>query len=152
MTALLIIRHAQAKSKDEDPERGLNDTGVAQAEKLGAHLKEKGVTVATTWHSGKKRARATAEIVAGVLGVPAPVARDGLSPNDPIVPIADLIETENEPLMLVGHLPFVSRLVGYLTTGKDEAIIDFGEAAAAYLERDDDGRWHLAWQFDPTTS
>lgn len=65
--------------------------------------------VSAIYHSGKLRAAQTAEIMARSLAVPS-LAREGLSPNDPVLPVAQWL-SEQEPSLVVGHLPFLDRLL-----------------------------------------
>ncbi len=157
MDTLYIVRHGQAMDKQEDPERPLNQVGREQAEKLAAQLKEKGVSVAAAWHSGKKRAEQTAEFLAAATGPEpvqarfgaggiTPVKRDGLSPSDPVQPIADALEGQAGPLIIVGHLPFVAKLTGYLAGANDEPLGKFGECGCVCLEREPGERWRIAWE------
>jgi phosphohistidine phosphatase len=150
MDKIYLARHAQAKSEEEDPERPLNDTGREQAEKVAGYLKTRGIAMEAIWHSGKARARQTAEILASsVQGNNPPVAREGLSPNDPVERVADEIESIPGPVMIVGHLPFIGRLARHLTVGGGPLAPDFEESAVACLRRDDKRRWRLDWLVSP---
>jgi phosphohistidine phosphatase len=74
-----------------------------------------GVEVTEIRHSGKTRARQTAEIIGQALSPPQGVkAVSGLSPLDDVGPVAEELDEVSEPLMLVGHLPFLERLAGQL--------------------------------------
>lgn len=42
---------------------------------------------------------------------------DGLAPNDDVQPTADKLEQAEATVMVVGHLPFLSRLASYLILG-----------------------------------
>jgi phosphohistidine phosphatase len=91
------------------------------------------------FHSDKARARQTADIWADLLSVPAAEA-DGLAPNDDPARWATRLETEDEDVMLVGHLPHVERLVGLLVTGDpDRTLVGFPAGALVVLNKGDDG-------------
>ena len=49
------------------------------------------------------------------------VAAAGLSPNDPVKPVARMIASLSADTMLVGHLSFMARLAGRLVTGDEHA-------------------------------
>ena len=56
---------------------------------------------------------------------------------------------EHEAVMLVGHLPFLSRLASLLVAGNHEAgIIRFQQAGIVCLSRED-GKWAVNWVMPP---
>jgi len=85
------------------------------------------------------------------LGEPAPLLlHEGLSPNDAPEPIAEEIEKTGQDLMIVGHLPFLSRLAGLLLTGNPLAEpAAFEKASVVCLRQNEDGRWQLSWMVTP---
>jgi phosphohistidine phosphatase len=103
--------------------------------------------IAAIYHSGKLRAQQTADLFAGVLA-PAMVQEiKGLAPlDDPAVAKA-LIEQEARPLMLVGHLPHLSRLVSALI-GTDREIVKFQMGGVVALVKAEPG-WQVAWMLTP---
>ena len=107
---LYVVRHGKAKPKDEDPERSLTQTGRDEVIKMAAWAASVGIRVDEIRHSGKTRARQTAELFAQRLGMPSPQSTTGLGPNDDVGPLADSLRDENRCIMLVGHLPFLERL------------------------------------------
>ncbi len=116
---LLLVQHGQARDKTEDPSRSLSETGIKNAGKMAKQLCETGITVTEIRHSGKARAEQTAEIFAKHLPPQNGVSKaDGLNPKDDVAKTAEiLINDPSTPiamstLMLVGHLPFMSRLAG----------------------------------------
>ncbi len=86
-------------------------------------------------HSGKTRARQTAEIWCGLLDTDGEQA-DALAPNDdPMIWVGRLTEEHND-LMLVGHLPHLSRLASLLLTdAADDPVIQFQQGGLVGLER-----------------
>jgi phosphohistidine phosphatase len=84
------------------------------------------------------RARQTAEPVARALG-----QRDLLIETESLSPGADpkeiLREIEKRRLgsaLLVGHMPHLGRLLGYLLTGRSNTLIEIRKAALARIEFD----------------
>jgi phosphohistidine phosphatase len=147
---LYLVRHGQAESKEVDAERGLTARGAADVRRMAEHLRRLNLSVAEVWHSEKKRARQTAELLAPALLVSRGlVERDGLTPNAAIVPIAKEMSKLGEDLMIVGHMPFQSLLAGRLLTGRESDGLNFATAAVACLERGDDGTWRLLWMIEP---
>ncbi len=147
---LYLVRHGQAESPAGDPERGLTDLGIKQADAAAEWAAEAGARVTQIWHSGKKRAVETAEIFAKHLHPPGGVLQaGGLLPNDDVVPVADLVESGSESVMIVGHLPFLPRLASVLVAGDPERV-GFGmfEGSVVCLHRRD-GRWYAKWMVSP---
>ena len=147
---LFLVQHGEAKSKAEDPDRPLTDRGVETVRRMAVWASQAGITLAQIRHSGKRRAEQTAEIFAERLnpsnGV---IATEGLGPNDDVRAVADKLASETGPLMLVGHLPFLSRLTGLLLTGEPEAVVvRFRNAGVVGLRREA-GRWSVNWAVPP---
>jgi phosphohistidine phosphatase len=145
-----LVQHAEAMSEEQDPKRPLTDLGRQHAAWTGNLAARLGVEVEQIRHSGKARAQETAEIMGEVLspgeGV---VATSGLSPLDDVEPVAEDLNEASQPIMLVGHLPFMERLAGYLLTGDDQQpVIDFTNAGIVCLEKQDD-HWQASWIITP---
>ena len=51
---LYLVRHGEAKSKDEDPERGLNEAGVTGVTRMAAWAAAAGIQVQVIRHSGNR--------------------------------------------------------------------------------------------------
>jgi len=145
-----LVQHAEAMSEEENPERPLSDVGRLHAEQVAEVAAKLGVQVAQIRHSGKTRAMQTAEIMGEALSPMAGVmAVSGLSPLDDVEPVAEEIDQSSQPLMLVGHLPFMERLTGQLLTlDPDDPVIDFTNAAIVCLVKEED-RWQAAWILTP---
>jgi phosphohistidine phosphatase len=149
---LYLVRHGDALSPGVDPERRLSEAGHQQVGRLAAFLSARGVRVARLLHSSKPRAAQTAEaLAAAVAPAVVPEGRDGLSPNDPVEPLAGEIADWQEDCLIAGHLPHLARLATLLLTGRNVPTgLDFEPAAAACLERDEDGVWSLLWFVGPS--
>lgn len=147
---LYLIQHGTAKTEEEDPGRDLTDQGTAEVERMAEYLKTKDPQIHVIWHSGKTRARRTAEIFAHRLDMANRLLEHtGLAPKDDVLPIARNLEDSHNNVMLVGHLPFLSRLASTLLTGTPEKeIFRFRNSCAICLERDERG-WHLCWMQTP---
>ncbi|MFQ5849706.1 MAG: phosphohistidine phosphatase SixA [Candidatus Binatia bacterium] len=148
-----LVRHGEAKSEAEDPRRPLSKRGREEVEKLGRAVGQKGLGVAKILHSDKARARETAKILARYLSPPGGMCEiKGLGPqDDPLLARAELEATEG-PLMLVGHLPHLSRLASLLVTGNPEGkTVDFPAAALVCLSRSEGG-WKVKWILDPASA
>lgn len=116
-TLVYLVRHGEAKPKEEDPDRPLSAVGADEVSRMAAWAAAAGVRVTAIQHSGKLRAQQTAEIFADQLPeAPAAQAVSGLAPNDDVTPIARQLLSERGSIMLVGHLPFLERLASLLIT------------------------------------
>lgn len=133
---LYLVQHGQAKSEDEDPERPLTEQGADDVAGVARHaVGPLHVQPARLVHSGKLRARQTAEIWAGLLDVAVEPA-DGLNPNDHTATWIERLEAETDDLLIVGHLPHLGRLTSLLLTGDaDCGIISFRPGGLVGLER-----------------
>ncbi|RLD16037.1 MAG: phosphohistidine phosphatase SixA, partial [Caldiserica bacterium] len=65
---IYLVQHAEAKPKEEDPERPLTEKGVLNAKKVAEFLKGK-IKPSCIYHSDKLRAKQTAKIFSEILGV-----------------------------------------------------------------------------------
>ena len=148
---LYLIQHGKATSKEQDPQRPLTPAGRAEAGKVARFLRPLALRIDCLWHSGKARAQETAEIVAGALSVgEGPTARDGLAPNDNVALLRDELAVATDETMIVGHMPFVSRLATLLLTGYESPpVVSFTNAGVLCLCRTDDNRWQVEWIVTP---
>ncbi|HXF06550.1 MAG TPA: phosphohistidine phosphatase SixA [Blastocatellia bacterium] len=147
---LYLVQHGEARSEAEDPERSLTERGQKDVERIAAWASRAGLRVSQIRHSGKRRAEQTATILANYLKPPAgTIVMTGLAPHDDVFPLATALRQETEPLMLVGHLPFLSRLASLLLVGEpDRPLVRFRMGGIVCLEREHD-QWSLAWIVPP---
>ena len=146
---LYLVQHGEAASKDVDPARPLTARGRDEVERVAHAAHAAGIHVARVYHSGKRRAEQTAEMIAGAFGV-ASEALDGLAPNDDPAAVAGALDQLRMPAMLVGHLPHLSRLCGLLVTGDAATeIVRFRMGGIVCLGRDDSGGWRVSWMLTP---
>ena len=148
---LYLVRHGEAKPKSQDPDRPLTEAGAADVAKVAAFLQGRGIRVEAVWHSGKTRARQTADLLASALPAGAgPVHRDGLAPNDPVRRAVKEVAAARGDLMIVGHLPHLAGLAAALLVGDAQAeVLAFPAAGAACLARDEQAAWVLEWLVTP---
>lgn len=145
---LYLVQHGHALSEEVDPARPLSQRGRGDVERVAARLGHAQIRVALVEHSGKARARETAEILAGAVGGEV-TRRDGIAPNDTVAPIAEELAEQRADRMIVGHLPFMGRLTARLCSGREDLpVVRFEPGAVACLERGDAG-WTLLWLLTP---
>ena len=139
------MRHGETVSGMPDWQRVLSDKGRAQSSAMAQSARRHGLSVAWVYHSGILRAQQTAELVAAVLA-PEQGLREisGLCPDDDPLIVKARVDSANHSVLLVSHLPFLSRLAGLMTTGdSDRSVIEFGPATLVCLTRHANG-----WKFD----
>lgn len=115
---LYLVHHGDAVGPDVDPMRPLSMAGRAAIENLAQRAVGRGVKPVAIWHSGKLRARQTAEIfwrACHPLGEFS--ATRGLQPDDPLRWIAETLIGEARDIMLVGHMPHLAGLLRLLVSG-----------------------------------
>ena len=150
-----LIQHAESRPKEEDSARPLTDHGKKSVENVGAHLARLGISVDRVFHSGKLRAKQTAEILGGSLGISNAVKpHSGLDPMDPVGPITGWLSEQAKggvkSVAIVGHLPFLDKLASFLVTGSESAgVVAFQYAGVVRLVPKGQGegyrvRWVLA--------
>lgn len=148
---IYLVRHGRNLAKEVDPEKGLSAEGRAEVEGMAALLQARGVGVTRIGHSGIKRARETAELLAAVLKPAGGVGVvPGLGPLDEVRPLA-AGAVLSDGVLLVGHLPFMARLAGYLLAGDPElSPVTFAAAGVVCLEQQSGTeRWTLLWALAP---
>ena len=146
-----LVQHGEAATKDVDPERPLTEQGKLDVERVAAFLRNAGVEVARVIHSGKLRAEQTATILANAIAPDIEIEKmDGLAPNDEPALIAEELAGSDEDIMMVGHLPFMSRMASLLVTGTSEATtVSYRPGSVVCLESGDDGTWTICWMMRP---
>ena len=147
---LYLVQHG-ASSEAKDPERSLTDEGRRTVRRVAEHLAAVGLALDRIEHSYKLRARQTADILAAQLH-PAngTVQVSGLAPNDDVEPTSARLNQETRAIMLVGHLPHLSRLVSRLFSRQaDQTVVQFQMGSVVKLDRDAAGHWALCWMFTP---
>ena len=137
---LFLVHHADAVSPVVDPERPLSPAGRGHAEALAGQAAGAGVKPDVIWHSGKRRARETAEIFWRACNPLASLNMvRGLRPEDSPGWMRDVLRAEDRDVMLVGHMPSLPALLHELIG--DAAFPPHGmvwlerEANGAFVER-----------------
>ena len=150
---LYLVRHAEANLEEHSPEKELSDKGYEDIKKIAVFMAGLSIELCCIFHSDKLRAVGTALVLADHLKPTKGVSTlDCLSPtHDPDV-VARLIDEKGPEtaMMLVGHLPHLSRLAALLLTGdKDKRLVSFSNASVLCLRRGADGVWVIDWMLTP---
>jgi phosphohistidine phosphatase len=145
-----LVQHGEARPESEDPARPLTDKGRVEAESVARHVAGVGVEVARILHSGKLRAEQTAEVFGRHLEPCGGVSEQpGLGPLDDPRAAKRMVEEAGEPLMLVGHLPHLSRLASMLVSGDaGNEVVKFRMGGVVCLGKTEGG-WLVKWALIP---
>ena len=149
--ALFLVQHGKSLPKEEDPDQGLSRQGVEETQSMAEIAAEQNVQITRIIHSGKKRALQTAEIFMKILEPGAGIVKGpGLAPMDDVITFSKTINTEDN-IMVVGHMPFMERLVSYLVAGSSETLVaKFQNSGIVCLDKEDDSQtYYLRWALFP---
>jgi len=150
--AIFLVQHGISLPKDQDPEKGLSEKGRADTIKIAEVANTYKIPVSEIVHSGKKRAEQTAVIFNEILTAKVTCERiDKIKPLDDVKVFGDGIDPLSN-VMVVGHLPFMERLVSYLTvSSEDLRIVKFQNSGIVCLDYED-GSWFIKWTLNPNIS
>ena len=141
-----LLRHGDAEDGEGKPdaERELTEKGERQSVNAGRALKELGVELDICLTSPKVRAHRTATLACEVLGVG--VETDDRLAGGDFDPL-ELAAGRGE-VMLVGHEPDFSSLIGALTGGS-QVLMKKGGLGRVDIERLEQGAGTLVWLLPP---
>jgi len=146
---VVLVHHGDAVGPEVDPRRPLSEAGRQSVTRLALAAAARGVKPAVVWHSGKLRAKQTAEEFWRHCNALAEFsATRDLQPDDPPQWIRDRLRGETRDIAIAGHFPHLPRLLDLLITG--------GEAGAAFplhglvaLQTEDEGEtWEELWRIE----
>jgi phosphohistidine phosphatase len=102
-------------------------------------------------HSDKLRARQTADILAASLKPQDGVEQvSGMAPNDDVSAMRINLHSETGNVMLVGHLPYLSRLLSsLLLVDENRPLIEFRMGGVVCLGRAENGQFRILWAITP---
>ncbi|MFC1739219.1 phosphohistidine phosphatase SixA [Planctomycetota bacterium] len=122
-----------------------------RSKKMAKFIKPVSLSVGYIWHSPKKRSVQTAQLLGEAIKVQnRMLERQGISPNDDVGKLASEISSAEQEIMLVGHLPFLSKLASKLLCGSESAnTISFKNAGIVCLERTEVENWQVNWTVIP---
>lgn len=146
---MILVHHGDAVAAAADPMRPLSARGREDVEALARQAADRGARPRAIWHSGKLRARQTAEAYWRACNPLAEFsAMKGLQPGDPPEWMADRLLAEDGEVMLVGHMPHLSRLAATLRgASAGDASPAFPTNGAVCLEKSREG-WTERWRLE----
>ena len=143
---LYLVHHGEAVAADIDPRRPLSPLGQASVERLAGEAAARGARPALVWHSGKLRARQTAEAFWRACNALAgcSATRD-LQPGDPPSWMRDRLIGESRDILIAGHFPHLPGLLSLLIEGGQDA--SFPPHGVVALQTTDEGAtWIEEWR------
>lgn len=149
---LYLVRHGEAVPPEVDPACPLSERGRTEVERLAGFMRQARIGVARVIHSGRLRARQTAEILAAQFAPDVTLeTSDMLDPGAPPQRFALQVAGLDFDTLVVGHLPFMAKLVALLAIGReDQTIVNYPPGTVVCLEQSADGAWSIAWMMRPS--
>jgi phosphohistidine phosphatase len=147
---LFLVHHADAVGPEVDTRRPLSPLGETQAERAAAEAAARGACPDAVWHSGKLRARQTAQAFWRACNALAEFkASADLQPDDPPSRIRDRLRGETRDILIAGHFPHLPGLLALLLAGSPARFPPHGVVA---LEHDREGEaWKEIWRIDASS-
>lgn len=156
MRELYLVRHGIAVEHGApgflDDDRPLTEDGVERMRRIGLGLRALRVEPDRIVSSPLPRARHTAELVAEALVFSGELEiLDLLRPSSKVVAIQDWLDAQADArVMLVGHNPGLSLLIGQLLTRATCLdLCDLDKGGVAALSGGRGGAWSLLWLATP---
>ena len=148
-----FVQHGISVSSDVDETRPLSIDGEKETAAIAKRLHNIGVHISQINHSGKLRARQTADIFATELSFSPGLEHEGMKPNDDAVSFAETILSDgSDEALYVGHLPHMQKVVSYLLTGNENSdTIIFQNSAIVCIETGT-ANSSLLWYLTPETN
>jgi phosphohistidine phosphatase len=143
---LFLVHHGDAVDPEVDPRRPLSSIGQQHVERLAADAAARGARPAVVWHSGKLRAKQTAEAFWRACNALADFsATRDLQPDDPAEWIRDRLRGESRDVLIAGHFYHLPRLLALLASGASR----FPLHGIVALESTDEGTtWNELWRLE----
>ena len=147
---LYLVQHGEACTKEVDPDRPLTDQGIKDIDRLATFLNKAGIKVDRVIHSGKLRAFQTAERLAKVVAPGVELESSGLlNPNDNPKAFDWQSESWSKETLVVGHLPFMAKLVAHLLIQNENKLITAYRPGSIVCLEHNDEHWQIIWMIRP---
>jgi phosphohistidine phosphatase len=147
---LFLVHHGDAVGPEVDTRRPLSARGQDEVARVAADAAARGAHPAIVWHSGKLRARQTAEAFWRQCNPFAEFsATRDLQPDDPPDWIRDRLRLETRDVLIAGHFMHLPRLLTLLITPQAHGILNFPQHGVVALASDDQGdTWRELWRIE----
>ena len=143
---LILVHHGDAVGPEVDPQRPLSPKGRLAVEGLASSVAARGVKPTVIWHSGKLRAKQTAEAFWRACNPFAEFsATRDLQPEDSPDWMRDRLRAEPRDVLIAGHYPHLPGLLAKLVPGSRA----FPKNGVVALVSEDDGEtWTEEWRLE----
>ena len=151
VVVVYLVHHGDAVGPDVDPRRPLSEQGRQHVVDLAAEAAARGAHPSVVWHSGKLRARQTAEAYWRTCNALATFsATRDLQPEDPPEWIRDRLRGETRDILIAGHYPHLPRLLTLmLSTAHGADVRSFPQHGVVAVQTDDEGKtWKEIWRIE----
>jgi phosphohistidine phosphatase len=148
---LFLVHHGDAVGPGVDTRRPLSPEGREAVAKVAAAAAARGARPTVVWHSGKLRAKQTAEAFWRVCNALAEfsASRD-LQPDDPPEWMRDRLHGETRDILIAGHFPHLPRLLTLLVAPREGRLVSFPQHGVVALVSDAAGEtWKEVWRLGP---
>jgi phosphohistidine phosphatase len=124
---------------------------MQDVDRLARFLKKAGIKVDRVIHSGKLRAVQTAECLVNLIAPGLELEASGIiNPNDNPKAFDWQSESWDKDTLIVGHLPFMAKLVSHLVVNDESKLITaYQPGSIVCLERVIDAHWQIDWMLRP---
>jgi phosphohistidine phosphatase len=144
---LFLVHHGDAVGPEVDPQRPLSERGRQAVERLASDAAVRGVKPAVIWHSGKLRAKQTAEAFWRSCNPFAEFsATRDLQPGDPPEWMRDRLRGESRDIMIAGHYPHLPGLLAMLVGSSRRSFPQHG--VVALVSEDEGATWTEEWRLE----
>ena len=149
--ALYLVQHGESVPKEVNPERPLTEQGEQDIDRLASFLTQAGIKADRVIHSGKLRALQTAQRLAEAIAPGVQLESSGLiNPNDNPKAFDWQSQSWDTATLIVGHLPFMSKLVSHLLIEDETTLITaYQPGSIVCLAHDDNAHWQINWMIRP---
>jgi len=137
---IYLMQHGQAVSDQEDPARPLSRAGVEQIQLSAKAIQRIGLTFDVMICSPKRRSHQTAALVAEAIRYP----YSDILESDTVLPKAEpeellqkMAQMIGDKILVVGHLPHLSRLVSHMF-GCSGELVHFENGALVCINKASD--------------
>jgi phosphohistidine phosphatase len=143
---VFLVHHGAAVGPEVDPRRPLAPDGRTASERVAAAAAARGARPAVVWHSGKLRAKQTAEIFRSACNPFAEIsATKDLQPDDSPRWIRDRLRGESRDILIAGHYPHLPGLLAEMLGVPDGA--SFPPHGIVAMSSSDAGEtWKELWR------
>jgi len=148
---LYLAHHGEAVPPQVDARRPLSPAGKDAVRRLAAGAAARGASPTIVWHSGKLRARQTAEAYWRACNALAEFsATRDLQPADPPEWMRDRLRSAHRDILLAGHFPHLPRLFELLVEESADQGQAFPQHGIVALSTEDEGHtWRELWRLAP---